>query len=321
MNGKQLYVRALRAAAVIVVLLAASTGMPSAQQPALTTIRFTSSASDDLRPLLYAQSAGLFQKAGLNVVIDKASSGGVVAQSIIGGAMDIGKSSLVSLIAAYARGVPFAMIAPSAIHRKDDANSGILIAANSPMKSVLDLQGKIVGITAIGDIGYLGIRGMIDSQGGDSSTVKWVEIPISALAATIEAGRVDAGLTVEPFMSKDLAGGKFRVLADMLNGYSRPLILESAFFSTRDYAEKNRDAVTRFAKVMAQASAYANSHIPETLPLMVTFSGMDADAAAKMHKTFTALTFDPEQIQPVIDAAAKYKVIPKGFSAKDMLAH
>ena len=105
----------------------------------------------------------------------------------------------------------------------------------------------------------------------------------------------------------------------MLNGYSRPLILESAFFATRDYVEKNRDAVARFAKVMAQASAYANTHVPETLPLMVSFSGMDAADAAKMHKTFTALTFNPDEIQPVIDAAAKYKIIPKGFSAKDML--
>ncbi len=313
--------RTLYAAVAIVILLAASTATSPAQAPGgLTTIRFTSSSSDDLRPVLYAQSAGLFQKAGLNVVIDKASSGGVVAQSVIGGAMDVGKASLVSLIAAYARGVPFALIAPSAIHRKDDGNSGIMIATNSPLKSVLDLQGKVVGCTAIGDIGYLGIRGMIDSMGGDSAAVKWVEIPISALAPAVEANRVDAGLTIEPYMSKDLGTGKFKILADMLNGYSRPLILESAFFATRDYVEKNRDAVARFAKVMAQASAYANTHIPETLPLMVSFSGMDAADAAKMHKTFTALTFNPDEIQPVIDAAAKYKIIPKGFSAKDMLS-
>ena len=48
------------------------------------------------------------------------------------------------------------------------------------LKSVRDLEGKIVGCTAIGDIGYLGLRTMIDAQGGDSSKVKWVEIPTSA---------------------------------------------------------------------------------------------------------------------------------------------
>jgi hypothetical protein len=72
--------------------------------------------------------------------------------------------------------------------------------------------------------------------------------------------------------------------------------------------------------VLQQAAAYANTHVPETLPLMVSFSGMDADAAAMMHKTWTPPAFDPQAIQPVIDVAAKYQIIPKGFSARDMLA-
>jgi ABC-type nitrate/sulfonate/bicarbonate transport system substrate-binding protein len=315
--------RMTQAAVAVAVLLLASIGTSQAQAPAqpdLTTIRFISSPSDDLRPVLYAQSAGLFKKAGLDVEITRATSGAVVAQSVIAGAMDVGKSSLVSLIAAYAHGVPFVMIAPSAIHQKDDSNDGIMILANSPLKSALDLQGKVVGCTAIGDIGYLGLRALIDEQGGDSSTVRFIELPTTTLGATLEQGRVDAGVTNEPYMSKDLGTGKFRMLADMLNGYGPRPILESAFFSTRDYVAKNRDAMTRFAKVMTQASAYANTHIPETLPLMVSFSGMDAHAAAIMHKTFTALSFDPSQIQPVIDVAAKYKIIPKTFSARDMLS-
>jgi NitT/TauT family transport system substrate-binding protein len=161
---------------------------------------------------------------------------------------------------------------------------------------------------------------MIDELGGDSSTVRFIELPTTTLGSTLEQGRVDAGVTNEPYMSKDLGTGKFRMLTDMLNGYGPKPILESAFFATRDYVAKNRDAMTRFAKVMTQASAYANTHIPETLPLMVAFSGMDAHAAAIMHKTSTALSFDPSQIQPVIDVAAKYKIIPKTFSARDMLS-
>jgi NitT/TauT family transport system substrate-binding protein len=304
---------------LLVALVAATSWTAPVHAANIATIRFTSASSDDLRPLLYAQSAGLFQKAGLNVVIDKASSGGVVAQSIVGGAMDIGKASLSSLVAAHARGIPFVLIAPSAIHRKDAANSGVMLAANSPIKSVLELQGKVVGCTAIGDIGYLGLRAMIDAQGGDSSTVKWVEIPTSALSATVEQGRVDAGLTTEPYMTKDLATGKFRILVDMLNGYPHP-ILESAYFATRDYVGQNRDTVARFAKVLAQAAAYADNHVPQTLPLLVSFTGMDADVAEKMHHTYTALSFEPQQIQPVIDMAAKYQIIPKGFSAADMLS-
>ena len=310
--------RALRAAAAsLAVLLVASTATAPAQSPALTTIRFTSSASDDLRPLLYAQSAGLFQKAGLNVVIDKAASGGVVAQSVIGGAMDIGKASLVSLIAAYARGVPFALIAPSAIHRKDDNNSGIMIAANSPLKSVLDLQGKVVGCTAIGDIGYLGIRGLIDAQGGDSSTVKWVEIPISTLGPAIEAGRVDAGLTIEPVMSKDLGTGKFRILADMLNGYSpRPGIPRVGVLLNARLRRKEprRDGALRKSDGSSVGlRQYARSR-NAAVDGVIQWHGSGGGGE---DKTFTAPTLNAEEI-PARDRCRRqeYKIIPKDFPAK-----
>lgn len=310
---------AVRSTLILAVLLIAVLGTSSAQQPNLTTIRVISSPSDDLRPLLYAQKAGLFTKAGLNVVLERSSSGAVVAQAIVGGAMDVGKASLSSLIAAYARGVPFELVAPSAIHRAASANSAVVVAANSPIRSVLDLQNKIVSCTAIGDIGYLGLRAMIDAQGGDSSTVRWVEIPTSAVAVALEQARVDAGVTTEPYMTKDLRGGKVRMLVDMLNGYPRP-ILESAFFATRDYVEKNRDVVARFAKALQQASIYSNTHEAETVPLFAAFGGLDDDTAAQMHRTFTPPTFDPSQIQPVIDLAAKYKVIPRRFDAREIIA-
>jgi NitT/TauT family transport system substrate-binding protein len=287
---------------------------------AQTTIRFLASPSEDMLPFWYAQQIGAFSKAGLNMVVDKGASGAVVAQAVAAGAADAARASLSSLIAAHARNIPFVLIAPSAIHRtKTSVNSTIFVAADSPLKGALELQGKTVSCTAIGDIGYLGLRAMIDAQGGDSSTVKWVEIPTSALNATVEQGRVDAGLTTEPYMTKDMASGKFRILVDMLNGYPHP-ILESAYFARRDFVDKNRDAVTRFAAVLQQAAAYADNHVAETLPLLVSFTSMDAEMAQKMHHTYTALSFDPQQIQPVIDAAAKYQIIPKGFAARDMIS-
>ena len=213
----------------------------------------------------------------------------------------------------------FVLIAPRRSIDPASSNAGVIVAVNSPARTALDLQGKVVACTAIGDIGYLGLRALIDGGGGDSSTVRWVEIPTSALAIALDQGRVDAGITTEPYMTKDLKTGKVRLLVDMLNGYPRP-ILESAYFATREYATKNRDVVTRFAKVLQQAAIYSNAHEMETVPLFATFSGMDPELAAQMHHTYTAQSFDPRQIQPVIDLAAKYKIIPHGFDARNMIA-
>lgn len=289
-------------------------------QAAPATIRLITSPSDDTIPLLYGQSAGLFRQAGLTIDIVRASSGAAVAQAVVGGAVEVGKSSIGPLIAAYARGVPVVLVAPTALHRKGTStNSAILVAANSPIRTPLELQGKVMSCTAIGDIGYLATRSMIDAQGGDSSTIKWVEIPTSASALAIEQGRVEAGITVEPFMTKEVATGKVRVLFDVLDGYAKP-ILEGAYFAMRDYVNTHRDEVGRFAGVLRQAAIYTNAHTAEVLPLFVSASGMDPELAAKMHHALIATSFDPAEVQPVIDAAAKYKAIPKAFDAREIIA-
>jgi NitT/TauT family transport system substrate-binding protein len=311
---RQLVFRSI--AIVASVLVGASAA--NAQSAAPTTIRFIAAPSDDLVAFWYAQSTGMFKKAGLNIDVQTASTGAVVSQAILSGAADIGRSSPQTIIAAHVRGVPLVVVAPGAIHRQNAVgNAAIIVKADSPFKGVLDLQGKTVSCTAIGDVGYLGLRSLIDAAGGDSSTVKWVEIPIPAAAAAIDAGRVDAGLSTEPFMSRDVAAGKVRTLVDMLNGY-QGAILQGVYFATKAYAQANTDAVTRFGRVLREASTYTNSHPAETLGLVVTNTGLEPDVAAKMHRVPMALQWDPSQLQPLIDVAAKYKAIPQGFDARDL---
>jgi ABC-type nitrate/sulfonate/bicarbonate transport system substrate-binding protein len=84
-------------------------------------------------------------------------------------------------------------------------------------------------------------------------------------------------------------------------------------------SQKNRDVVDRFAKVVEQAAAYTNAHETQTLPLYASFAGMDLDVVKQMHHTYSATSFDPREIQPVIDLAAKYKIIPRGFSASEFI--
>jgi NitT/TauT family transport system substrate-binding protein len=265
-----------------------------------------------------SQKAGFFAKAGLNVVYEAASSGAAAPPAIVGGAAEIGRTSMISLIAAHVRNVPFVLIAPAAIHQKQKSvNSGVLVAINSPYKSVLDLQGKTVSSTELGSIGAIGLRSMIDELGGDSSTVKFIELPTGAIAAALQQGRIDAGVSNEPVMTRDLAGGKVRVLADMLEGYPG-VTLEAAYFAMRDWAAANQDVVRRFALALRQGNAYANAHATELLPLLIANTGLEPEVAAKMKHAQIGLTFDPSQVQPIIDIVAKYKVIPRSFDAREM---
>jgi NitT/TauT family transport system substrate-binding protein len=306
-----------RAALIQGAILAASARAAFAQSEKLTTVRFNAMAADAVRPVLYGVQSGVFRQAGLDVVWERAASGAVATQAIVGGASDIGQANILAMITAYARGIPFVMVAPSIMYRRDNATAGIVVGANSAIRTPVELQGKVVAC-ATGGIAYLGLRAVIDKAGGDSSTVKFLELPNTAITAAIEGGRIDAGLLAEPNLMQDIRTGKVRFLVDELTGYDRP-ILEAVYFATREYASKNRDTIVRFAKALEKAQAYANAHVAETNNLLTPYTGLDPKVVAEMKHGYFAPTFDPAAIQPVIDLAAKYKVIPQRFEAKELL--
>ena len=92
------------------------------------------------------------------------------------------------------------------------------------------------------------------------------------------------------------------------------------FFTTRDFASKHPEAIARFAKVVQDAAKYTNTHEAQTLPLFIQLSGMDPRIANQIHHSFTPVSFNAAQIQPVIELAAKYKAIPASFDARELLA-
>ena len=309
----------LRATATLAPLIGVASAVAPAWPDTLTPIRLTSTAGDDLRPVLYAQSTGLFTRAGLDLSLQIAGSGSIAAQAVVAGSMDIAKASITALIEAYARGIAVELVAPSMIYRKDALSSCIIVAPKSPLRTARDLAGKVIATSGLGAVGDLGLRALVDAQGGDSSTIHWIEMPASSVNLAVAQGRADAGIAQDPFMTEDIAAGKVRFLLDMLSGYPRP-ILVSVFFAMRSYAAKNGDVLGRFSGVVRDAARYTDAHQAQTVPLFVAISGMDPKVAMQMHHSYTPLSFDPSQIQPVIDLAARYAVIPKAFDARELLS-
>src|SRR6185437_8705237 len=102
----------IRLATLLVAALAVLSNAAAAQIPSLVTVRCASNAADDVTPVLYAQRSGLFAKAGLNVELTRMNSGAAVSAAVLGGSIDIGKSSLLPIITAHSRGLPLVLLAP-----------------------------------------------------------------------------------------------------------------------------------------------------------------------------------------------------------------
>jgi NitT/TauT family transport system substrate-binding protein len=287
--------------------------------PQLRHLSVASAQDADAVCCLYAQDAGLFRKFGLDVTLTPNASGAAVAAAVIGGAVDIGKSSLTALITAYAKGIPITLVAPSALYNVDAPVTGTIVRADSPLRRARELNGKTVAVQSVRGSLQLATMAWVDRDGGDSSTLKFLELPPAAGLIALASDRVDAVTLANPYLTQALDAKQARVLGWSSEAIAKRFLL-TAYFTTKTFAAQNADVVTRFAQAMAASALYLNTHQTETAGLIARFTGALPDAVAKIpHETF-ATVLDPRDVQPYIDASVKYKFIPDHIDAAALIA-
>ena len=304
----------------VLVAGAAMLAMPDlASAQTLTPITIGGVPEESATPALWAAQSGGFKKNGLDVTVEPQSSGSAISAAVAGGSYAIGKSSLVSLIIAHAKGVPFVLVAGGGLYDSKSPNFGLVVKNGSTIKTAADLNGKAVAVSALNDLYAIGTKLWMDKNGGDSTTLKFLEFPISAVADAIAAGRVDAGGLIDPELQSGIDGGKVQWLAHEFDAIALRFMY-TGWFTTTEYVAKNRATVASFVKALTAANAYVSDHPAETVDVMARFTKLEPARIAKMNRIKYAPVLDPKLIQPMIDACAKYKVIPAAFDAKDMIA-
>jgi NitT/TauT family transport system substrate-binding protein len=273
---------------------------------------------ESVTPALWAESSGIFRRAGLDVNVESQGSGTAIAAGVAGGAYAVGKSSLSSLIVAHAHGLAFQLIAGGSRYDSKNPYSVLCVKANSTLKTGADLNGKIIASPSLNDITTLATKAWVDQHGGDSSTLKVVEFPFAAIADALAAGRVDAGFIADPILQQALDAGKVRVFAHAFDAIALDFMV-TGWFVTRDYAAKNERTIATFNRAMNEASRYIETHPNDAVAALAKFGGVDPAIIAKSHRLAYA-ALDPKLVQPVIDICAKYKVVPAPFDARELIA-
>lgn len=300
-----------------VAALAARASVVRAQgEPAQVVL--ASTANDDVTPALYAQEQGWFHEARLDVSFQVSNNGSAIAAAVSGGSAQIGRSNVVPLFTARAHGIPIVLVAPSGVSIVGAPTGGLLVLKDSRIRAARDLSGQVISVAGIADIMAIGTRNWIDKNGADSSQVQFVEISGEQAGVALDAGRVAAATLVNPFLSEMLATGRYRLLADPV-GSLAPRVLEAAWFATVDYATRNVAVIRSFSSIIARASAFCNDHPDQTVDVLSRFSHVDAATIAHSVRDKYDLRLTPGDIQPLVDAAARYKVIAQTFDVRDFI--
>jgi NitT/TauT family transport system substrate-binding protein len=267
--------------------------------------------------IIYGLEGGYFSRAGLDVQTQTFPSGGAIAAALAGGALDIGMVDLTSMINAHVRGIPFVGLAPALVNSSDSPTFGIVVRGDSDIRVAKDFNGKSVGVNGLNNIAQVSAMAWIDNNGGNSKSVKFVELPLPAKAAAIKAGTIDASLDTEPFLTYGLDQG-FRAFLMEVKPIASPYLLDF-FASTRDWAQHNGPATAKFIAAMRETSVWANANRALTAPMLAKATRIPLDVVQRMRRGSFAVNNDTKLVQPVIDAVVRYGIIPKGFPASELI--
>lgn len=286
-------------------------------QPSEPVIRVGLTAADPAATLLYAEKAGLFKKYGLDVELVQ-SGGTTSVAALAGGAIQLADSSTLAVILGYAKGIPFTVVGPLSFYDAKNPNHALLVLASSSIKTAKDLEGKTLASKWLGDMIGLSTIAWLDARHVDLGAVAHVEVPPSATLAAMEQGRVDGGVVYEPFLSAFNATGKVRVLGYPFDAIAKHFA-DTVIVGNVDWVNAHQDAVGKFSRAMRDATAYIVTHQSESAQLIGSFAHIDPSAFATIRHAERGNAITPADIQPLIDVAAKYKLIPKEFPAGELI--
>jgi NitT/TauT family transport system substrate-binding protein len=258
----------------------------------------------------FAKDAGFFDKVGLPVDISIMQNGAAIGAAIAGGSLDIGMSSPFVFMNARRHGLPYTVIAPGALYESTDPNGALVVLPNSPVRAAKDLDGATIGGITVGAMDELAIRSWIDQNGGDAKTVKVIEVPSSSMVAAMEQGRLGAALLPEPQLTA--AGNRVRQIGRGYDAIAKTLMI-SVWFTTYAWAEKHADEQRKFADAMSQTAVWAAANRVAAAKILEKWTKIQVP---EIH-TISARRYDPALIQPICDAALKYKMIDSPMNAKD----
>ena len=215
------------------------------------------------------QRLGYFAAQGLDVTLIDEASGQSSENEVLAGQVDAGSGSYNHTIELQAAGknmeaVVLLNIAPG--------EAEIVSAkAASQIHSVSDLKGKSLGVTELGSGTQTLTTALLHNAGITPDQVHFV--PVGAgdtFIAALQQGKIDAGMTTEPTISRILSSGVGKVLVDLRSPQSTQAALGGPYpfislFMNNTYVSSHQDVVQKLVNAYVKTLKWMHTHTAEQI--------------------------------------------------------
>ncbi|MFH8805394.1 ABC transporter substrate-binding protein [Streptomyces sp. NPDC017936] len=214
---------------------------------------------------------GIFEKQGLRVRIEEAPSETASLEAARSGKADFGYAGAVDLVKKLSGGAKVDVVAalsgvaPGYWKKMQAGQKGytsevtaLVAAADSGIDDPGDLTGKKVAVFDREGQAELSARHVIDSHGGDSQRVTFVEMSMAGARGALRGGEVDAAVLADPYLADATADG-----ARVVSWAGVEALQEgatTALVAAKSFTKADARTAARFRCALREASVYANAH-------------------------------------------------------------
>ena len=275
--------RTISAIAIIAAVAIGSAAAARAQTPS-DQIRIGYQKSSTLTAIL--KTNGELEKAlaplGVRVSWHEFTSGLPLLEAINTGNIDFGADVADTVpLFAQAAGAKLAYIAEESASPSAQA---ILVAAESPIKTLADLKGKKVAVTKGAGSHFLLLAALAKSGLSFKDISPAYLTPADGRAAFI-GGNVDAWVAWDPFLTSAQRQSNARVLSDGSNGLAS---YKRYYLSSAAYADRRGDVLNVIFGKLDETGKWVKAHPKDAAALLAGLWGIDVPTVeeANNHRSY-----------------------------------
>jgi NitT/TauT family transport system substrate-binding protein len=251
-------------------ILALATGVAAAQSKPKVSIAVGGAGCLCYLPTVLAKQLGEYDRAGVEVELIDFKGGSQALQAVIGGSADVVSGYYDHCVNLAAKGQSLQAFV---IY---DRYPGMVLAVSpeaKDIKSIKDLAGKAVGVSAPGSSTDFFLKYLLAKNGMDPNSTSVVGIGLAATAvAAMEHGKVNAAVMLDPAatLMQNKYKENFRLLSDTRTAKDTLDVFGGeypggALYTRADWIAKNEATTQKLTNAIVATLKWVHSHTPEEI--------------------------------------------------------
>jgi NitT/TauT family transport system substrate-binding protein len=267
-------------------------------------------------PLLVGMKEKVFEQEGLKIETVPFQAADKANPALSNGAIDIGFGNHVTFIQGAVTGVRKVSLLAEA----NSARKGFVyvdVMRDSAIRTPKDLEGKTVAVLIQKSWQELTLNAVLRSQRVDTSKIRYAALPLPAMGAALQQGKVDAIYSGEPFLSADERKLGLRRLIDPTSGPTANWPV-SGYYALQSWVRKYPKTAGAFKRAMEKAQVLAADR-QKVVRVLPEFAKLDPKTAATITLDNYPTSTNAARIQRVADLMFQDHLIAGRFDVTSFI--